>query len=149
VISDFRVLAEAVHSRARLEIAHMGVDPARPVVAPRAFRRARAASRPVVVVADAVSVELGSVPSRLCTTSRRVGPPASLATSPPAAVVARRFLAGSGPGQVCGALLHHFVPAVPGFPARQRRVLRQRAPSVLSEETVYVLAKDPEKTNPV
>jgi hypothetical protein len=121
----------------------MGVDPARTVIAPRAFRRARATCRLVVVVADAVSIELCSVPSRLRTPSRRVGPPAPLSPSPPAAVVARRLLAGSGPGQVSGALLHHLVPAVPGLPARQRWVLSQCAPSILPEEAVYVLAQDP------
>jgi hypothetical protein len=137
------VLAQAVHPRARFEIAYVGVDPARAVVAPCALRRARATRRPVVVVADAVSVELGPVPPRLRAAPGRVGPPASFAPPPPAAVVTRRLLAGSGPGQVGGPLLHHFVPAVPGLPACQRRVLSQCAPRVLPEEAVYVLAQDP------
>ena len=143
VVSDFGVLAETVHPGARLEVTHVRVDAAGPVVTPGAFRRAAATRRSVVVVTHTVSVELGAFPLHLHSPSRGIGASASFSASPPTAVVARCILAGGRPWLVGGPLLHHLVPAVPCLSARERRVPGECAPRVFSEETVYELAQNP------
>jgi hypothetical protein len=87
VVSDFGVLAETVHSGARLEVAHVRVDAAGPVVTPGAFRCAAATRRSVVVVTHAVPVELCAFPLHLHSPSWGIGASAPLAAWPPTAVV--------------------------------------------------------------
>jgi hypothetical protein len=143
VVSNFRVFAKTVHPRAGLEITHVRIQAAVPVVAPGAFYCAAAAGCPVVVVTHAVPVELGALASRLHSAPRRVGSSTSLSATPPAAVLARRVLASGCSRQVGGTLLHHFVPAVPGFSACEGWVSGQGASGILPEETIYELAQDP------
>jgi len=137
------MLAEAVNSRAGLEITHVCVHTAVAVVAPGALHCAAATGRPVVVVTNTISVVLGAFASRLDPPPRRVGAAPPLAAAPSAAVMSWRVLPGGRSGQVGGALLHHLVPAVPGFPAREGWVPGESAPGILPEEAVYELAQDP------
>jgi len=143
LVSHFRIFAEAVHPRAGLEITHVRVHAAVAVVAPGAFHCAAAAGLPVVVVTHTVSVELGALAFRLHPAPRRVGAAPSPAAAPPAAVMTRRVLADGCSRQVGGALLHHLIPAVPGFSACEGWVPGEGAPGVLSEEAIYELAQDP------
>jgi hypothetical protein len=143
VIPHFGVLAEAVHPRAGLEIVYVRVHTAVAVVAPGALHCAAATGRSVVVVTHTISVELGAFASRLDPPPWRVGAAPPLAAAPSAAVMPRHVLPGGRSGQVGGALLHHLVPAVPGFPAREGWVPGESAPGILPEEAVYELAQDP------